>query len=376
MSTGLSGKWRERVFSAVLLSLAMGLLWMARTSSPDAVRRWFAPVPFDTPLNWLLLLAAVLAAMLLHEAGHLLASMMLGFQVLGGSLGPLHMQMLPGDVKVSWAWKTLGTASISAVPRTMDHWRGSLLMVIAAGPTMTLVSALMAVCRPVTVFNTYFLQVSLLLFVLGLIPNSRNARRQNDARLFLDLLRRPGSSELELKIRLKQLMLSGVRPQDYPQELLRRLAAFRGRREAECAFAQALAQWASDCDEIELASDWDLRALELAGECGGSILNAALASSACFDLVFRQDRESAALKFAQVDCQALFPTCFAQRSAAASLIACGRLHRASAHILRAQYALPRGNRHYELERSLLERLHAMALGTQSTPDTKSKAASA
>jgi hypothetical protein len=375
-------KGSEAAFSLSLLVLALVFIWTCRSFSPDPIRHWFAQVPLNTPFDLLLLPAAVLAAILLHEAGHLLASLLLGFRILGGSIGPFQIQMIPGDSKISWSWKTAFTGSISAVPRGMHYWRQSMMTVISAGPALTLISGLMAASyRPSshlsTVLQVYFVQVSALLFVLGLIPNGRHARRYNDARLLLDLLSHsPGADELELKVRLKQLVLSGERPQDYPRELIIRLAAFRGRPDGEALFAQALVQWSIDSGELELADAWDRRSLALAEQCAPPVKNSALASSACFDVIFRQDYESARTKFAQVDCDSLFPSCLAHRARAARLIASGRRHRAPAHILRAQYALPRGNAHYALERTLLDKLHGMALQSDRLQNGKFQSASA
>jgi hypothetical protein len=347
------------LFSLLLLFPAVALLLTFRFLVPDPVRGLFAQVPFD-PAS---LAGSVLAAMLVHEAGHLLIALGLGFVILGGSLGPLQIQTQTGEWKASWSWKTLFSASISAMPRSMRHWRGAMMAVILAGPGATLIGGfLMATARP-SVFQVYFVQVSMLFFFLGLIPNGQRARRQNDARLLIDLFcRNEGAEELELRVRLKQQALEGERPQDYPRELLDRLAAFRGRPEGEALFAQALAQWATDSDEIEKADEWDLKAVAAAEACAGPSKNSVLAWSAGFDVIFREDRESARTKFAQVDFDALFPSCVGYRARAARQIALGRLHRAPAYILSAQYALPRGNGHYALERNLLERLHMLALG--------------
>jgi hypothetical protein len=359
------------VFSCVLLLLALALIWICRLHGPPSIRHLFGQVPFETAADFLLLPAAVLGAVLLHEAGHLVASVALGFQMLGGSIGPLQIQILPGDWKATWSLRAIWTGSISAVPRSMEHWRGAMMTVISAGPLATLGSGLAAAALAPTdhawaVFQIYFVQVSMLLFVLGLIPNSRQARRQNDARLLLDLLcRNQGAEEMELKVRLKLLVLAGERPQEFPCDLLKRLAAFRGRPESEVLFAQALSQWAMDSDEAELADLWDMRALATAEHCDRQIQNSVLASSGSFDVIFRDDPESARSKFGRVDFDALFPKCFAYRARAAQQIAWGRLHRAPALILRAQYAIPRGITHYALERTLLERLHMKALAGDS-----------
>jgi len=94
--------------------------------------------------------------------------------------------------------------------------------------------------------------------------------------------------------------------------------------------------------------------------------NTALAESACFDVLFRNNVKAARVKFDAVEFEMLFPPCLAERARAARFIANDLPHLAFRNILRAQYALPVGLAYYDYERSLLDRLHAMAL-KQSNP---------
>lgn len=354
-------------FSILLLAIAFLFVWLCRFVGPASIQPWVQPLPFQSSLDLFLLLAALIVAIVLHEAGHLIASLLLGFHIFGGTFGPLQLQTLPGTSKFTWSSGSFLSASVSAVPRSMNCWRQAMLIVVAAGPiatlaTCVLVTRITATGHVFTFLQIAFVQVSTLLFTLGLFPNSRYARQQNDARLFVDLLRKnDGATEMELKVLLKQQMLAGTRPQDFSMALLQRLANFRGRQESQLLFAQAMLQWAIDSDYFELADAWDAHAIALSKECHPRARNSALASSACFDVIFRSDLESARSKFAEVDFASLFPTCFEHRARAAQQIALGRLYRAPAHILRAQYSLPKGIEYYMFERLLLEKLHMRVL---------------
>jgi hypothetical protein len=380
-SDGASGQGRERLFSALLLVAAISFLVICRRYGLDSTHRWFGRVPVERPADLLLLPVAALAAMLLHETGHLLASLLLGFEVLGGSVGPLNIQILRRDWKLSWSLRTFFTGSISAVPRSLNHWRRAMMVVIAAGPLATLAGVLAVLpLSPVNhswlVLQIAFVQVSVLLFLLGFIPNGRAARQQNDARLFVDLARRnAGADEMELKVWLKQQMLAGSRPEDYSAALRQRLAGFRGRPASQLLFTQALVEWAIDSEQIQAADRWDRQALALSGQCDKRLRNAALASSACFDVIFRADLDSARVKFARVNLNALFPTCFRERAAAAQQMTMGEWQRVGAHIIRAQYALPRGAG-CELERSLIEKLHLAVLAAAAVRPAQFSSASA
>jgi hypothetical protein len=360
----------------------MALVSLCRAFGPLSISHWFRPLPIESPTDLGLLLAAVLSAMLIHEMGHLMASLMLGFKVLGGAVGPLRIQGLHGRWKLSFSNRPFFAASISAVPASLNHWRAAMLIVIAAGPLATVGALLTAAGMAVgnqsyAFFRGEFVEVSALLFILGLLPNGRQSRTPNDARLLLNLaLRNKGAEELELSVMLSQQVIQGVRPEDYPPALITRLAAWRGRPESQFAFAQALVRWALDSDESALAEAWDLHALALAADCNSRLKNLALASSACLDVIYREDLEAARIKFENVDFGGLFPACLEQRARAAHQIALGRGHGANPHIIRAQYALPRGITAYDLERKLIARLHMKALYSASAGDAKTVSAHA
>ncbi len=352
----------------LLSAAALAFIWLLRWHAPAVIRCWFQPVPFSSPLDLGLLLVALCGAVVLHEGGHLATAVALRFKLLGGSIGPLRIQALHGKYKLSFDLKRCFTGSVSAVPDSLAQWRLQMAAVAVAGPLATLGTAIAAMnLHPaghhLVILQMAFVQVSLLIFSLGLIPNGSNGRSRNDMRLLLDLYRQQGCvEEIELYLMLSQNVLQGVRPQDYPPALVARLSGWRGRPESRWVFAQALFRRALDNDEIQAADAWDSHTLALANQCNRQTQNAALASSGCFDLLFREDLESAQSKLARVNCSMLFPPCFEHLTRAAQHVAQGRLHRAPAEIIRAQYALPRGIASYALERSLLERLHMKVLG--------------
>jgi hypothetical protein len=205
-------------------------------------------------------------------------------------------------------------------------------------------------------------QFNFFLFVLGLIPNGNKAPVRNDATLFLALKRNAREAEeMQLYHQAVQLTFAGVRPRDYSESLLEQLANWRGRAETNVLIARTMVEWAADCGDLRLADAWDQQALEQSQHCERRLRNSALASSACFDVLFRQDPAAAHRKFAQVDFDSLFPPSFSYRVKAARLLADNQPARVPAQIIRAQYALPRGVNYYNFERMLLEKLHLQAL---------------
>jgi hypothetical protein len=358
-------------FHAALLFLAVALGVLLEAIGPPWVQTIFDRVNFNGAGNASAALVALLTAVAMHEAGHLSMAWACDFEILGGKLGPLRLERLHGMRKISVSSRGLFSCSVSAVPRSCAHWRGRMMLVVAAGPAATLAGFFAA--APVATSSdlgawagTFWSALTLfhfLLFVLGFVPNSESARIRNDARLFL-ALQRDGTAAQELNLyhRLLQLRLAAGRPCDYPASLMSDAAQSAGRPEANLLAARTLAEWALDSDDAVAADSWNRRALEQGERCDRRVRNSALAASGCFDILFRDDSAAAREKLQKVDFDALFPKYFAHRAKAAWLLTNNRLAEVPAQVIRAQYALPLGLPYYDFERMLLRKLHLKALG--------------
>jgi Zn-dependent protease len=359
------------VLHTALLLLAVALGAVLQVAGPPWVQAIFQKVDFSSAGSASAILLALAAAVMMHEGGHFLMAWACDFEILGGKLGPLRLERLHGMRKISVSWRGLFSCSVAAVPRSCAHWRGRMMLVVAAGPAATLIGFVSAVRMATSsdpgnwagVFWSALTLFHFFLFVLGLIPNSESARIRNDARLFL-ALQRDGAAARELNLyhRLIQLRLAAVRPYDYPASLLSQELESPGRPEAKLLIARTLTEWSLDSDDVTAADAWDRRALEQGERCDGRLRNSALAASGCFDVLFRGDIAAAHEKLRKVDFEALFPKHFAHRANAAWLLANGRLSEVPAQVLRAQYALPLGLPYYDFERMLLGKLHLKALG--------------
>lgn len=369
-------------FALFVVTVVLGALLQA--AGPRWVQAIFRNVNLDGIASSSAILAALLVAVVMHEAGHLFTAWVCGFEILGAKLGPLRLERLHGTRRVSFSNGGLFSCAIAAAPRSCDRWRGRMMLVVAAGPAATLLGAIGAAsvavfAAPPGWLGTFWSALALLhflLFTLGLIPNGESAKARNDARLFLALKRnRTAARELKLYHRLIQLKLAAVRPGDYPTSLMSQAAQWRGRPEANFLIAKTLSEWALDSGDPVRAGVWDRRALEQSESCDGRLRNRALADSGCFDVLFRDDLPTAREKFRKVDFDALFPVYFAHRARAASLLASDRNAQVPAQVIRAQYALPRGLPYYDFERMLLGRLHLKALGVEEDRLASSAAAS-
>ena len=359
-------------FSWGLLA-ALGVFALAARYLGPTWLRVFEATGIRTLDDWTALLAALFAAIVVHEAGHLVAAVALDFDVLGGSLGPVRAIRLHR----SWSFQlssNLFSGSVIAIPRNESNWRARMLTVVAAGPLATFFSGFLAALLVLksgvpddvlTRFLAGFVELNFFLFVFGLIPNSPASRLANDARLFYSFLRITSEANQILLYHLvTQLQIAGMRPRDYPERIVRKLAIARGRPEMCSVYANAIALWAIDRGDIHSADAWDKRALDLSDFCAIKQQNSALAASACFDVIFRDDIRAARGKFAEVQLSILSPLWLRYRIAAAYWIAARNVPAALAEIARARYSFPHRLPYYDFERLLLTTLHRKAIALQ------------
>jgi len=377
-----STKPGELRFHLLLLACALAVGSLLQVAGPAWSRAIFDRVKLDSVTGIAALLLALLVSIVAHELGHLLAASFLNFEILGATIGPFRYERQPGLSHFRYAADGWFRCSVSAVPREMHNgWRGRTMMVVLAGPIVTLLLFVLAArlaldSHGAGVDDRWFSQfwsccaaVNFFLFVMGLIPNGRFAAVRNDAALFLALYQN-GVDAIDMMVchQAIELGLRGVRPQDYPEPLMLELAKFHGRPYTNLMVARRMVEWAVDCDDIKMADQWDQFALSASDQCSERLANVSLAESACFDVLFRNSMRSARRKFAETDFTSLFPPALAERAIAARLVACDLPHWAPTHILQAQYHLPLGIPYYSYERMLLEKLHNRVL-SQCPPES-------
>ncbi|HSU59527.1 MAG TPA: site-2 protease family protein [Bryobacteraceae bacterium] len=313
------------------------------------------------------LAAAFIAAIALHEFGHLTAAIAVKFEILGIALGPFRFARLYGESTVSFRVKSLLGGSISAVPLNERNWRPRILAVIAAGPIATFLTAAIALAvvsrlQPASWASHFFAvlaELSLLIFLLGLIPNGQYTRIRNDAQLFWSVLGNSTEAHaIRLYHRLMRVYIDGMRPRDYPPELVEEMSGYQGRPDLSLAFAAALTKWATDCGDFAMANAWQQNAVRLLPASGSSQRNFASAEWACFALLFTDDLACARRVFSEVRPQEIAPSWRHHRILAAKYVAEGNAAAACREIENALLCLPRKIPSSQFERDLLHRLAA------------------
>lgn len=367
---------REKPLSSLnflLAALAMGIA--LKLFGPSGVRALFATLRPDSVSDISALFTAFGASIVLHEAGHLIAALLLDFEILGGSLGPFRATRLHGKWTLRFSKRAPACGSVSAIPRNNHSWRLRMLLVVAAGPAATLLTGIAAWSMLpdhaahawASAFLGALTQFSFFIFVLGLIPNRPTARTRNDANLFSSLWRNtPEAQEILLYHLITQMQIAGLRPRDYPEHIIHQIAAAQGRPEARLLYANTIVLWAIDGGDVATADAWDRRALELSECCELRLQNLTLAKSACFDVLFRKDLMAGKRKFEEVEFGTVTPDWFRHRAQAAQCIATGNVSGALAEIRRAESLFPKRLPCYEFEKMLLEVLQRLALEVQRT----------
>ncbi len=362
------------LFSWKLLLLAVLLGSAIQVAGPGWAQAIFRAISVTGIAGASAIFVALFAAVVLHEAGHFLAASAVGFRILGVSLGPVRVSFWHGYRTWKLSGKNFLTGSVSAIPRSDKQWRSRMLTVVAAGPAATLGTGALAtyllLAPHSSAWTVSFLgalsQLSFFLFVLGLIPNSAQARIRNDARLLL-VLWRDGAAADEIRTyhEIMEMEAAGIRPRTIPASAIRKLAVQRSSVDVAMLCARTVVNWAIDRGDIGMASAWDNYAFQLSSRCDERLRNSAVAASACFDILFRGDLNAARSKFATVRFDSLMPKCFHHRARAAYWLAASNVPTALAEIAQARYSFSAELPYYQFEARLLFALHHEAVSIAS-----------
>ena len=99
----------------VLLLLALSLGVVAKFFLPAQLHTIFATQDILHVNGLTALLAAVIAGIVLHEAGHLATALLMNFQVLGLAIGPFRVTRSTGHFQFRISPKSLFSGSVSAI---------------------------------------------------------------------------------------------------------------------------------------------------------------------------------------------------------------------------------------------------------------------
>jgi len=267
---------------------SLALVWLFVINWPRlAIRIRLAPEQSLFRSPWLLLLATVLVLLgtaALHELGHLLAGRAAGlrFQMLG--IGPLRLSRAAPDEQLRLTWQrprglSLFDGVAASLPDSTDNLPRRMLIFALGGPLFSLLQVVLSTGLFFFLVRTldralqwaWVWEAALLsgvvafLFLLtairpGPYPNGLPADGQ---RIWMLLTDPPTAERWCALVALNALDNRGIRPRDWPAELLQRALA-RQDNDLDTLHALLLAaQTALDRQEWKEADDYFTRALDL-----------------------------------------------------------------------------------------------------------------
>lgn len=355
-------------FFTVLFVSALMLGILIQAAGPAWLKNIFRPDQLEVFQKAGILLLAIAVSVVLHELGHLIPSLGFGFHVSRIVFGPLCGTRVDGRWKLQYS-RAWFSGSVSAIPCDDNAWRRRMLVVVASGPVASLILFMLAAFlvnipgeSTLTVaFFRALAEINLFICLLGLVPNSADAKMRNDARLFLTLLQNgPEAEQIKLHHLITQLQIAGVRPGLYPTHLIARLASVTGNTDLLLFSAHTIYLWALDSQDMTTADAWDEYSNALIQRQSNLRLsNTVLAESACFDLLVRKDQRSALKKLQGANFETLSPW-LCNRAKAALQIAVQNRADALFQVQQARAAARRSQPYFEFESTLLRLLEQTA----------------
>ena len=140
-SAAKTGRRPEMASNVLTMMGSLGLVghlwfWIKQIAATQGL-----PVDPNERVSLLFVLVCQAGFLLIHETGHLIAAFIVGFRFHQINIGPFSFTQRPGG---SWgfrfAWKQLLMSGgyLHAVPQTTDDLKLNWIMVVAAGPTVSL----------------------------------------------------------------------------------------------------------------------------------------------------------------------------------------------------------------------------------------------
>ncbi len=235
------GSSRRRVRPGIWIGLGLALAAIPIVSYEPfsvpalqwIVARVAAAFPGERSISHLAIVAgsfliAIPLAIAIHEIGHALGGLSVGFRLSQVRIGPLQIDR-PFRVTVQKCSGTGYLGWVSMVPVAHDRLLARAMVLVFAGPGINLLCAgvMLALPFPKGPFSASFILVSLALAVKELVPVHRRIAVSDGRRLWL-LIRNPQSSRRWLALlKLGAELREGVLPESLSRDFLEEAVAYR-----------------------------------------------------------------------------------------------------------------------------------------------------
>jgi hypothetical protein len=282
-------KKRFKTWQALLVGAAIGGLLSFRDSYSDT-----PPAPLPSLSVFLIFVAAFYFGVLVHELGHVVAGLSVGFELRTLAVGPLLFTKEARGWKLRFLARRILVGGLTAmVPKSSDRLVGRYLRFILGGPaasiTLLVISLILTPIFPDSSAVKALLYVSVFLTVMCCLPYTVRSQ-PTDAKGILLLTRKgPGAERFVAILYILALDTQQIEPHDWPPDLVEKLSIpsdDKSRLAASVYFSLAIALDSGDPERIAEAVE---HGLSINPEAGPDMQRAFRVAASCFHGIFRHN---------------------------------------------------------------------------------------
>jgi hypothetical protein len=283
-------KKKFKVWLGLLLGAAIGGLLAFRDDPAGA--------PAADPVWLIILLPAFYFGVLVHELGHLVAGLGVGFELRTLAVGPILVAREARGWKLRFTPRRFLVGGFTGmVPKSADRLVDRFLRLVLGGPAASLLLLIVTlVLIPVFPSNSVvrvLLYVSLFLTVMCCLPFTVRSQ-PTDAKSILLLIRRgPGAERLAAVLYILALDSQQVEPRDWLPELVDRLNIPTKDKSYLASAIFFRYAFALDSGDVERIAEAIERGLSINHQASPDIQRAFQVAASCFQGIFRHDAELA-----------------------------------------------------------------------------------
>ena len=258
------------------------LVWLALVSQRLAQQQWLHRNSLYRS-GWLIFgvsTAILLLTPLIHEIGHAVAGRLVGLRFQLMAVGPVQITRGNGRYRLSWQKRfNLLSGQVASLPTDFSHLRRRMFVFAIGGPLANLLLGLIALFVYQQYRGDYYFMrnqswvvetavatavISLVFFFAAIKPNAYQSGIPADGRRLLMLLEGGvDANRWYALVSLNGLNMQGIRPRDWPGDLIERAVQVNGRSYDDLTARLLAYYWAVDNGRLAQAGQWLSEAMKI-----------------------------------------------------------------------------------------------------------------